>query len=47
MPLPRRGGHEGVPNRVPARSPHGTVPLGQVDPVTMSEAVNDLVRSAS
>ncbi|NDU74531.1 DUF4132 domain-containing protein [Actinomadura sp. DSM 109109] len=32
---------------VPARPPHGTVPLGQVDPVTMSEAVNDLVRSAS
>ncbi|MEV4006882.1 DUF4132 domain-containing protein [Actinomadura sp. NPDC049753] len=31
----------------PARSPEVTVPLGEVDPVTMSEAVHDLVRSAS
>jgi hypothetical protein len=31
----------------PARSPEVTVPLGRVDPVTMSEAVHDLVRSAS
>ncbi|WP_433475742.1 DUF4132 domain-containing protein [Spirillospora sp. CA-142024] len=31
----------------PANAPQDTVPLGQVDPVTMSEAVHDLVRSAS
>ncbi|GAA4385118.1 hypothetical protein GCM10023088_54300 [Actinomadura verrucosospora] len=31
----------------PGRVPEGTVPLGRVDPVTMSEAVHDLVRSAS
>jgi hypothetical protein len=31
----------------PAPSPKDTVPLGEVDPVTMSEAVHDLVRSAS
>ncbi|HEU5027909.1 MAG TPA: DUF4132 domain-containing protein [Spirillospora sp.] len=31
----------------PARAPQGSVPLGDVDPVTMSEAVHDLVRSAS
>ncbi|OLT30757.1 hypothetical protein BJF79_38250 [Actinomadura sp. CNU-125] len=31
----------------PANAPTGTVPLGAVDPVTMSEAVRDLVRSAS
>ncbi|WP_141585844.1 DUF4132 domain-containing protein [Actinomadura sp. WMMA1423] len=31
----------------PARSPEDSVPLGRVDPVTMSEAVHDLVRSAS
>ncbi|MFB9831188.1 DUF4132 domain-containing protein, partial [Actinoallomurus acaciae] len=31
----------------PAHSPKDTVPLGEVDPVTMSEAVHDLVRSAS
>jgi hypothetical protein len=30
----------------PARAPKDTVPLGRVDPVTMSEAVHDLVRSA-
>ncbi|RFS85843.1 DUF4132 domain-containing protein [Actinomadura spongiicola] len=30
----------------PARPPKDTVPLGNVDPVTMSEAVHDLVRSA-
>lgn len=30
----------------PARAPEDTVPLGRVDPVTMSEAVHDLVRSA-
>ncbi|WP_433137338.1 DUF4132 domain-containing protein [Actinomadura nitritigenes] len=31
----------------PAREPQDSVPLGDVDPVTMSEAVHDLVRSAS
>ncbi|MEU9023696.1 DUF4132 domain-containing protein [Actinomadura sp. NPDC048394] len=31
----------------PARTPQNSVPLGDVDPVTMSEAVHDLVRSAS
>ena len=31
----------------PADSPTGTVPLGDVDPVTMSEAVHDLTRSAA
>ncbi|MGI5321350.1 DUF4132 domain-containing protein [Actinomadura nitritigenes] len=31
----------------PARAPQDSVPLGDVDPVTMSEAVHDLVRSAS
>jgi hypothetical protein len=31
----------------PARSPKDSVPLGEVDPVTMSEAVHDLLRSAS
>ncbi|GAA4503092.1 hypothetical protein GCM10023191_055570 [Actinoallomurus oryzae] len=31
----------------PGHSPKDTVPLGEVDPVTMSEAVHDLVRSAS
>jgi hypothetical protein len=31
----------------PARSPEDSVPLGEVDPVTMSEAVHDLLRSAS
>ncbi|QFG25334.1 DUF4132 domain-containing protein [Actinomadura sp. WMMB 499] len=31
----------------PAAAPENTVPLGEVDPVTMSEAVHDLVRSAS
>ncbi|MBE1534686.1 DUF4132 domain-containing protein [Actinomadura algeriensis] len=31
----------------PANSPADTVPLGEVDPVTMSEAVHDLVRGAS
>ncbi|GAA2306441.1 hypothetical protein GCM10010402_77510 [Actinomadura luteofluorescens] len=31
----------------PAREPKDTVPLGRVDPVTMSEAVHDLVRSAT
>ncbi|MGI5224642.1 DUF4132 domain-containing protein [Actinoallomurus sp. CA-142502] len=30
----------------PAYSPKDSVPLGEVDPVTMSEAVHDLVRSA-
>ncbi|MFV2178397.1 DUF4132 domain-containing protein [Actinomadura sp. LOL_011] len=30
----------------PAASPEHPVPLGEVDPVTMSEAVHDLVRSA-
>jgi len=29
------------------RSPAGTVSLGGVDPVTMSEAVHDLLRGAS
>ncbi|WP_067833677.1 DUF4132 domain-containing protein [Actinomadura kijaniata] len=46
---------EGEPQRIsalwagpaPAHSPQDTVPLGEVDPVTMSEAVHDLVRSAS
>ncbi|MFA1549725.1 DUF4132 domain-containing protein [Actinomadura chokoriensis] len=33
--------------RAPAPSPTDTVPLGQVDPVTMSEAIHDLLRSAS
>ncbi|MEU8344414.1 DUF4132 domain-containing protein [Spirillospora sp. NPDC048832] len=33
--------------QVPGREPEDTVPLGQVDPVTMSEAINDLLRSAS
>lgn len=31
----------------PAHAPTNSVPLGEVDPVTMSEAVRDLVRSAS
>ncbi|MDN3357238.1 DUF4132 domain-containing protein [Actinomadura sp. DC4] len=31
----------------PASSPENAVPLGEVDPVTMSEAINDLLRSAS
>ncbi|MVZ99666.1 DUF4132 domain-containing protein [Actinomadura sp. LD22] len=31
----------------PARAPQGSVPLGEVDPVTMSEAVHDLLRSGS
>ncbi|MGI5200805.1 DUF4132 domain-containing protein [Spirillospora sp. CA-108201] len=31
----------------PARAPQDAVPLGRVDPVTLSEAVHDLVRSAS
>jgi Domain of unknown function (DUF4132) len=31
----------------PAHSPKDSVPLGEVDPVTMSEAVHDLLRSAS
>ncbi|GAA1556559.1 hypothetical protein GCM10009678_44510 [Actinomadura kijaniata] len=46
---------EGEPQRInalwagpaPAPSPQDTVPLGEVDPVTMSEAVHDLVRSAT
>ncbi|QKG27012.1 DUF4132 domain-containing protein [Actinomadura verrucosospora] len=33
--------------RAPAHAPQDSVPLGDVDPVTMSEAVHDLVRSAS
>ena len=32
---------------VPAHSPKDSVPLGEVDPVTMSEAVHDILRSAS
>jgi hypothetical protein len=31
----------------PAHAPKDSVPLGEVDPVTMSEAVHDLLRSAS
>lgn len=31
----------------PAHSPEDSVPLGEVDPVTMSEAIHDLLRSAS
>jgi hypothetical protein len=31
----------------PAHSPKDSVPLGEVDPVTMSEAIHDLLRSAS
>ncbi|MFB4297541.1 DUF4132 domain-containing protein [Actinomadura sp. NTSP31] len=31
----------------PAHTPKDAVPLGEVDPVTMSEAVHDLMRSAS
>ncbi|MFD0905862.1 DUF4132 domain-containing protein [Actinomadura sediminis] len=31
----------------PAAAPENAVPLGEVDPVTMSEAVHDLVRGAS
>ena len=31
----------------PAPTPKDAVPLGRVDPVTMSEAVHDLLRSAS
>ncbi|WP_301175088.1 DUF4132 domain-containing protein [Actinomadura geliboluensis] len=31
----------------PAQTPKDAVPLGRVDPVTMSEAVHDLLRSAS
>jgi hypothetical protein len=31
----------------PAHSPQDSVPLGEVDPVTMSEAVHDLLHSAS
>ncbi|WUH97029.1 DUF4132 domain-containing protein [Spirillospora sp. NBC_00431] len=33
--------------RAPARTPREPLPLGEVDPVTMSEAIHDLVRSAS
>ncbi|MDI2128424.1 DUF4132 domain-containing protein [Yinghuangia seranimata] len=33
--------------RSPARTPQNPVPLGDVDEVTMSEAIHDLVRSAS
>jgi hypothetical protein len=32
---------------VPAGSPRDSVPLGKIHPVTMSEAIHDLVRSAS
>ncbi|MDL4814335.1 DUF4132 domain-containing protein [Actinomadura opuntiae] len=32
---------------VPGRAPKDAVPLGEVDPVTMSEAVHDLTRSAT
>ncbi|MFD0851928.1 hypothetical protein ACFQ07_06830, partial [Actinomadura adrarensis] len=31
----------------PATLPRDSVPLGEVDPVTMSEAIHDLTRSAS
>ncbi|MFI0485160.1 DUF4132 domain-containing protein [Actinomadura sp. 9N215] len=31
----------------PARAPRDSVPLGEVDPVTMSEVIHDLTRSAS
>jgi hypothetical protein len=31
----------------PAHSPKDSVPLGEVDPITMSEAIHDLLRSAS
>ncbi|MGH3243902.1 MAG: DUF4132 domain-containing protein [Spirillospora sp.] len=34
-------------SRAPARTPRASLPLGEVDPVTMSEAIHDLVRSAT